>query len=345
MTEYTSTSMEFKKYHSIENSYQENFIHSIIEQGFGELEYVVQEKVHGANVSFITDGMRIVGAKRTELILDDEPFFNFHVVQDKYKDQIFALHKYLSEQFNTQTVTIFGELFGGAYPHPDIPIDENAKFVQRGIYYCPSNDFYAFDVLLDNEKYLDVETASQLFDKFGFMFAKTLFKGSLTDCLAFSNEFKTTIPSEYGLPALEGNICEGIVIRPLQPVYLRTGSRVLIKSKNQTWAENNNYIDKEILRKLFHDGEELSVEAIFLCEEIYQLITQNRLTNVISKIGDIDPNYPLGKVLGLFNKDVLNDFMKTYREKYAALEKHESKAVNKFLNKHAGKLIQDYFDR
>lgn len=33
--------MEFKKYNSIENSYQSDFINSIIEQGFAELEYVV----------------------------------------------------------------------------------------------------------------------------------------------------------------------------------------------------------------------------------------------------------------------------------------------------------------
>ena len=38
--------MEFKKYNSIENSYQDDFLSSIIEQGFGEQEYLVQEKVH-----------------------------------------------------------------------------------------------------------------------------------------------------------------------------------------------------------------------------------------------------------------------------------------------------------
>lgn len=47
--------MEFKKYNSIENSYQDDLISSIIEQGFGDLEFVVQEKVHGANLSFITE--------------------------------------------------------------------------------------------------------------------------------------------------------------------------------------------------------------------------------------------------------------------------------------------------
>lgn len=337
--------MEFKKYDSIENSYQNDYVSSIIDQGFADLDYVVQEKVHGANLSFITDGQNILSAKRTQLILDSEQFFNSKLVQEKYRDKIFNLFEEVSKSFATKTVTIFGELFGGGYPHPDIPKDNNAKLVQHGIYYCPTNDFFAFDILLDNDKYLDVETASQLFENFGFICAKTLFKGSLKDCLAFSNEFKTTIPLEYGLPELDGNMCEGVVIRPIQPTFLRTGSRVLIKNKNEKWAENNNYIDRAILSKLLHEGEELSEEAGFLCEEIYKLITQNRLTNLISKIGEVNPQKDLGKVLGLYNKDALTDFMKTYLDEYNALEKHESKAVNKFLNKHAGQLIIDYFDR
>lgn len=337
--------MEFKKYNSIENSYQEDFISSIIEQGFGNLEYIVQEKVHGANLSFITDGQNILSAKRTELILDSEQFFNSKLVQEKYIDKIFNIFKEISKSFDIKTLTIFGELFGGGYPHPDIPKDDTAKLVQRGIYYCPTNDFFAFDILIDKDKYLDVETASGLFEKFGFVYAKSLFKGTLKDCLSFSNEFKTTISNEYGLPQIDGNICEGVVVRPIQPCFLRTGSRVLIKNKNEKWAENNNFIDKAILSKLLHEGEELSEEASFLCEEIYKLITQNRLTNLISKIGEVNPKKDLGKVLGLYNKDALTDFLKTYLVKYEALEKHESKAVNKFLNKHAGELINDYFDR
>ena len=68
--------MVFKKYNSIENSYQDDFLSSIVEQGFGDLEYVVQEKVHGTNLSFISNGQTIIYAKRTELILDNEEFFN-----------------------------------------------------------------------------------------------------------------------------------------------------------------------------------------------------------------------------------------------------------------------------
>ncbi|MCH5598668.1 RNA ligase family protein [Niabella ginsengisoli] len=270
--------MEFKKYNSIENSYQNDFISSIVEQGFDDLEFVVQEKVHGANLSFITDGQNILSAKRTELILDSEEFYNSKYVLANYKDKILNLYKAISADIDTKTVTIFGEIFGGGYPHPDIPKDDTAKLVQRGIYYCPQNDFYAFDILLDNDKYLDVETANAYFEKFGFVYAKTLHKGNLKDCLAYSNTFKTTIPTEYKLPELDGNICEGVVVRPTQATFFRNGSRVIIKNKNEKWSENNNYIDKTILSKLLHEGEELSEEASFYAKKFTNLLRKTDLT-------------------------------------------------------------------
>ena len=58
------------------------------------------------------------------------------------------------------------------------------------------------------------------------------------------------------------------------------------------------------------EGEELSEEASYLCEEVYKLITQNRLNNVISKIGEVNPKKDYGRLLGLYDKDILADFLK-----------------------------------
>lgn len=336
--------MNFKKYNTIENSFQQKFISAIMKQGFGNLDYVVQEKVHGANLCFITDGQTILIARRNELILDDEIFYNSNLILEKYQSKIIELFQDVSERFHAKSVTIFGEIFGGGYPHPEIPVDPIAQLVQRGIYYSPSNDFYAFDILINGETYLYTETVNQLFEKHNFLYARTLFKGNLSDCLAYSNSFKTTIPHEFHLPELEGNICEGVVIRPIKPLFLKNGERVMIKNKNEKWAENNSYIDKTLLNKLLKlEGENLSEEAKFLCEEIYKLITINRLNNVVSKIGFIDPTKDLGRVLGMFNKDALTDFLKTHNELYLSLEKSEMKAITKFLNQYAKEMIYDQY--
>ncbi|MDN5422778.1 MAG: hypothetical protein L0G39_16725, partial [Chryseobacterium sp.] len=49
--------MIFKTYNSIENAYQARVIDQIRLQGFGDEVFIVQEKVHGANFSFFTDGV------------------------------------------------------------------------------------------------------------------------------------------------------------------------------------------------------------------------------------------------------------------------------------------------
>ena len=334
--------MEFKKFNSIENSYQLEFIKSIYDNGFGDEKFVVQEKIHGANFSFITDGKEVITAKRTGLIEENENFYNSKEIQEKYEPKIKSLFKNISKERNIKSLTVFGEIFGGGYPHKKIQKNETAKLVQRGIYYNPDNDFFAFDILIDNKEYFDIYDTNRFLDELGFIYAKSLFVGELKDCLEYPNKFKTRIPSEYGLPELDGNICEGVVIRPLKPLFFNNGSRVLIKNKNEDWSENNNFIDKKILRNLLHEEEELSEKAETLCEEVYKYISVNRLSNVISKIGEVNPKKDFGKVLGMFNKDILSDFFKEYKSEYDALEKHESKAINKFVNKHASQLVNEH---
>lgn len=62
----------FKKYNSIENTYREKATEQVYLHDYGNDVFVVQEKVHGANFSFITDGTSIQVAKRTSLIAEDE---------------------------------------------------------------------------------------------------------------------------------------------------------------------------------------------------------------------------------------------------------------------------------
>ena len=170
--------MEFKKYNSIENSYQDKFINAIINHTYDSYEYIVQEKVHGANLSFITDGKMITMAKRTEIITEDEDFYNSKELLENYRNRILSLFSEVSEIFHATSLTIFGEIFGGGYPHKDVPKIESAKLVQDGIYYCNHNEFYVFDILINNNQYLNTDVANSLFEKHKFIHAKTLFKGS-----------------------------------------------------------------------------------------------------------------------------------------------------------------------
>lgn len=333
--------MQFEKYNSIENSYDEKFVQSIFMQGLADVDYIVQEKVHGANFSFITNGKEVLTAKRTGLILENENFYNSNIVKRRYEEKVINLFDEISRTVDLKSLIIFGEIFGGGYPHPEVKVEKEISLIQHGIYYHSHIDFYAFDLLINGKTFLEVPKTNQLFEKHGFIYAKTLYKGNLKECLNYPNNFKTTLPKMIGLPELNGNVCEGVVIRPIKSLFLTSGSRVLIKNKNEKWRENNRHIDDHLIKKIMK--EEWSENVQFLCKEILKFISENRLNNVLSKIGEVHSKKHYGKILGLFNKDILEDFLKIHEEMYNELEKNEQKEINKLMNQQAGNLIGNYF--
>ena len=333
--------MIFKKYNSVENSFDEEFVARVRGQMPRDLQYVVQEKVHGANASFLCDGTNIVFAKRTAVIERDEAFYGYEEMVNTYTNNILALTKDVMELYpGTVQVNIFGELFGGCYPHPDVESVKNVKLVQKGIYYCPGHEFYGFDIYIQSDEeghFLPVIDTNALFEKHGFFYARTLFSGKLEECLSHPNAFITHIPEWLGLPSIEDNICEGIVIRPVIPMYLTTGARVLIKSKNSRFAEKRaRRGPRPILDPTVHYSEEMKELMSIL--ETY--ITEPRLDNFISHIGEVKMPKDFGKLTGMYAKDVFDDFMKENGVAFDELERTEQKALKKELAKLSSRLIQ-----
>ena len=102
----------FKKYNSIENTYREEFLNRIQGHGFWNDEYVVQEKVHGANLSFwTTDGVTFQAGKRTARLGETEKFYNFRSVLVKLQPKLENIWKALQKiRPDLTQLTIFGEL-------------------------------------------------------------------------------------------------------------------------------------------------------------------------------------------------------------------------------------------
>jgi len=199
-------------------------------------------------------------------------------------------------------------------------------------------DIYLFSD--DKGRYLPVDEVNDLFEANGFFYAKTLFRGTLAECLKYPNAFQSKIAEWLGLPAIDDNICEGIVIRPVVPMYLKNGSRVLIKSKNERFAEKKSVKKRN---KLFAEPVPYSetLQALIVEGEAY--ITENRLTNVLSHIGEVHFPKDFGRVMGLFSKDVLEDFLKEHGGSYSSLDKCEQKSLNKELNKLCTSLVKQVY--
>ena len=329
--------MKLKKYNSIENTYQKKVIEQIFLHEFHEDTFMVQEKVHGANLSFVTNGKEVLVAKRSGLIEANERFYNYEFVKNKYERAIIQLFDFMKKAHsNLEVITVFGEIFGGQYNHTEVEKNNGMTKVQKGIDYTPENDFYAFDILLNMETYLSVNTCERLFEKFGFFYAKTLFEGTLHEALKYPNKFRTKIPEWMGLPEIEDNNCEGVVIRPEQPRFFGNGCRVILKNKNEKWKEK---VKKEKQAKVNSKLSE-TAENIWLEMETY--ITENRLHNVLSKEGEFTPKM-MGKTIGLLAKDAYTDFLKEHEENWNLLEKEEQKRLTKMLNNKAVRLIKHIF--
>ncbi|GEN67131.1 MULTISPECIES: RNA ligase, Rnl2 family [Chryseobacterium] len=321
--------MIFKTYNSIENAYQARVIEQIRMQGFGDEVFIVQEKVHGANFSFFTDGKEIKIAKRTAFIEKDEKFFNAHQILERYrKNVIKVFQKVKTIDPNVETIVIYGELFGGGYEHKDVEPVKGAVKVQKGIEYAPYNEFYAFDIKLNGVTYLDTEMINSIFEETGFFYAKTLFQGSLEEALRFPNVFNSKIPTWLGLPEMN-NMCEGTIVKTLKTKYFGNGARVILKNKNEKWIEKSKMVRKQAktVQKQIHFSE----TAQNIWEEIQRYATVNRLNNVVSKIGEFEPKI-IGKVIGLFAQDILEDFEKDFPAVFTTIEKEEQKRINKKLN-------------
>jgi len=83
----------------------------------------------------------------------------------------------------------------------------------------------------------------------------------------------------------------------------------------------------------------LSAKARELFSEMGNLITENRLRNVLSKIGPIKQK-EFGKLIQLFSKDILDEFFKDHIEEYNGLEKKEQKQLTRKLSQKCAELIR-----
>jgi Rnl2 family RNA ligase len=336
--------IQFKKYTSIENTFDKEFVEKVRTEVSDKQEFIVQQKVHGSNTCFVTDGKTVNFGKRTGFVEDGEKFYDYEKLFERYTQKVTSLFSIVKEHISDiKTLTVFGEMFGGKYPHPDVKNDSKTVVIQKGVFYSPNHEFYAFDLYVNTEEsgcYLTVDESNAFFERGGFFYAKTLFRGTLDQCLQYPNNAPSKISEWLGLPPLEDNICEGIVIRPVEPTYLSNGARVLLKNKNARFAE------KKAIKKR---APRLFVEPTYsemlnnLLPVVEQYVTENRLNNVVSKIGHISVPKDTGKLIGLFSKDVLDDFLKEHSGNYAAIEKSEQKILNRHINTLATGMIKDVY--
>lgn len=317
--------MEFSKYSSIENAYQQKYIDKMCATLPDETVWVVMEKVHGANFSFSTDGKEVKIAKRTAFIGKEEEkaFYNCSSVIEKYSEKIIQIFHYT----NAKNIIVYGELFGGFYPG----IASAETPIQKGINYCPHHEFFAFDIKADG-KFLNYDEAIKLFEKVNLIYARILFRGTLQEALKWSDEHKSdasTIPGYFGLPVLAKNKREGHVLKPVESKHTHNGARIMLKDKNSTFSEKQAFPKEKV------ECDPALKDSIMTALEY---ITPQRYDNVVSKIGEVSKK-DMGKLVGLLSKDAIEDYLKEHGD--GGLEKKQLKTLFKAMNERAKIIVMN----
>lgn len=306
--------MNFVKFSSLENTYRTNLLEKIQYEGKDGGLWMATEKLHGANFSFWCDGTEVKVASRTQFV--DGTFYNCQAVINKYQDCVMQLWQKESMGNDSTELVVFGELFGGN--------------IQKEVEYG-EKDFHAFDVVVNGTP-INKALAQEGCTEVGIPFVPVIAIGTFAECLALSNTFKSTLtPEGYE----EENTSEGLVIEPVEPNWFNNGSRLYFKNKTEGFSEKKRKPKEHIVF-------ELSDEESELMNELLTYNTTQRVSNVISKIGQVT-NKDFGKILGLTTQDLLEEFTKETEQDPKQIAESNWKAFLKLLQSEVGKEVRSQF--
>jgi Rnl2 family RNA ligase len=329
--------MKFVKYPSLENAYQKKFLNFIYMQGLDkQCDWTVTEKVHGANFAIYVSTDEVKFAKRSGFLAQGESFYNHEAVVEKYRDAIVKAQKFMTEEGHVypKQIILCGEIYGGYFSGVSA-----GQRVQKGVEYCPHNDFVVFDAFYSDVDGENMQVLQQGFlqgfcEETGFMLNPVLFRGTLEECFKYSNEFKSTIPALHGLESLEENTCEGVVIKPETGLWWGTpfdSSRIILKNKNAKFSENNGGSHKVGII------EEVPEHIKIVLDKAKGYVNDNRMDAVVSKLGE--DGLTFRDLHSAFMKDLLEDFTKD-NDDYNALEQSDRKTVNKAVGSYCQEIVR-----
>eukprot|EP00727_Mastigamoeba_balamuthi_P002606 m51a1_g12342 hypothetical protein (553) ;mRNA; r:512680-514852 len=311
--------------------------------------WVATEKCHGANFSLLCTsthaGVAVTAAKRKAVLRSSDHFFDFEAVLTRYTDAAKRAFELVRSRLGQQVdrVQIYGELIGGAYPHHEVPAAPGAVAVQREVFYCPQNEFYAFDIRAGNG-FLDFDVALEVLGEAGFFCAQPLAMGTLRDCLSHPCMFPTTIPAVFGLPPIEGNTCEGLVIKRVHR------SRPIFKYKNERFVEITGGACREQAQQQHAPQASMppsrtpapaegGVPWQDMMHTASCFVNRNRLCSVVSKVGQVG-RQDSSRLVNLLCKDALVDYIKSCQG--AVPPREALREVSKSLESAARQVVSAY---
>ncbi len=327
----------FKSYPKIPESWDNLKLTEQDHRLLKKTEWVVTEKIHGANFCILANDEQSHFAKRKAILPEEENFFGYHNLRTTLAEQANLLFNEVLQVYqDTIAVAIYGELFGGAYPHPEVAPVAQVQAIQTGVFYSPNIHFWVFDLLRITDTsayYLGFDELVTFCDQVQMPMIPALFRGTYQEAQNHPIKFTSTISGSLLLPELENNWAEGVVIKPAEPILLDTAKgwmRPVIKKKTALFSEDRRY----------HEAQKWAGEtgATTLLGEVMAsaqaLVNENRLHNVCSKIGQVDfqDASQRATVQLALETDVWESFWEHLGESYFKLGVEEQQQVNEAVH-------------
>ncbi|RKS07660.1 Rnl2 family RNA ligase [Nocardiopsis sp. Huas11] len=273
----------------------------------GGQEWIALEKVHGAHFAVVCDRGGPRPAKRREP-LEDDALDGFFGVSRIWPALAVSAARFASRLRETEggatVVTIYGELAGGCYPHPDVPAVPGAEPVQTGVWYAPDLRWLPFDASVEtsagrwwiSDRSLRAGAAAA-----GLTCAPALARGPLHRVEALPRTFPTRVPALFGLPALEDNLAEGYVLRPAGRWRQDGAGRPQAKVKQKAFAEDERFDGS---RPFLPPPQGAAGIPDWLLVQASALLTPARAAAAVSKTG---PRAPVDAVVQEITRDVAEE--------------------------------------
>ena len=284
---------KFMKYPSIENHYRDKFISFVYESLLNSQhqdKWAVYEKIHGANFSFIVnDDGNISCAKRTSIINDDEKFFNYKRVVDKYRDTMLDILAYIKQMIgfdDIQRIQVYGELCGAG--------------VQK-IHYFEEQEFVMFDIFVtmknDMSCFISTHALNDITNRFGMINPLICVEGGLYDTI---NKYAKIVNDTKSKFDHFDELIEGFVLKPISNnLRLPNGDRVAIKIKADRFFDNKS--NKKRSSGVMSDA----------LVSLLPHVGDNLVDSAISKVGSPDKKN-MGDLIALVLEDIKNDLPDDY---------------------------------
>jgi Rnl2 family RNA ligase len=334
---------------------------------FKQTKWAVTEKIHGANFCFVVDPDDTVKAgNRRQLIAESDDFFGHRDLVDRLKPMIVEAARLIRSLKSEATrCYIYGELFGGIYPHPEVAKNEKVQAVQTGIYYSPNIEFAAFDIAFDTNatqrrQFLDFGDAVTVFERAKIFFAAPLFVGKYEQAIDYSPAFDSTISRRLGFPKIPNhqNKAEGVVVRPMKEILVSSKKgmvRAVIKNKIPEFKEDKRFHaavkwdnnDKASSTSTTQASNDVSIEDS-LFYEACALITEQRIENAISKFGRPakTEREKLRTLFDIFCKDVMDQLRDDNEEVFSQFRAQNASgfgSLERRIKEEASVLFKSHF--